>query len=155
KVVEIDAQPQTAVRTLEDLCKRRNDWQPLITAYERRAEAQRDSQRKLDALRTAAQLARDHADDARQSMRIHRKLLDIDPSDLAAASALERFYEDSPDKSGLIEVLKLRLAHVTDPTASVELLKRIARVSEEGARDVETATEHYQKILELQPENRD
>ena len=154
KVVEVDSQPQAAAKTLEDLCRRRNDWQPLIAAWERRAEAQRDSQRKIDALRTAAQLARDHTGDPRQSMRIHRRLLDVDPHDAGASSTLERFYEDNQDKSGLIEVLKLRLAH-TEGSASVELLRRIARVSEEGARDVETATEHYQKILELQPENRD
>jgi tetratricopeptide (TPR) repeat protein len=155
KVVEVDSQPTTAIRTLEDLCRRRSDWQPLITAYERRAEVQRDSQRKVDALRAAAQLVRDHVPDARQSVRINRKLLDVDPKDAVAASSLERFYEDIQDKSGLIEILKVRLQHVDDQAASVELLKRIARVSEEGARDVETATEHYLKILELQPEHRD
>ncbi|HSS00304.1 MAG TPA: tetratricopeptide repeat protein, partial [Kofleriaceae bacterium] len=155
KVIEVDSQPSTAVRTLEDLCRRRSDWQPLITAYERRAEVQRDSQRKIDALRAAAQLLRDHAPDVRQSVRINRKLLEVDPKDTAAASSLERFYEDIQDKSGLIEVLKVRLQNVEGQAAAVELLKRIARVSEEGARDVETATEHYHKILELQPENRD
>jgi tetratricopeptide (TPR) repeat protein len=155
RVVEVDSQPLTAIRALEELCRRRNDWQPLITAYERRAETQRDSQRRIDALRNAAQLVRDHAPDPRQSVRINRKLLDVDPRDTAAASTLERFYEDTQDKSGLIEILKVRLAHAESQASCVELLKRIARVSEEGARDVETATEHYQKILELQPENRD
>jgi tetratricopeptide (TPR) repeat protein len=155
KVVEVDSQPATAVRTLEELCRRRDDWQPLITAYELRAETQRDSQRRIDALRNAAQLVREHAPDPRQSVRINHKLLEVDPRDVAAASTLERFYEDTQDRSGLIEVLKLRLQNVDEPAASVELLKRIARVSEEGARDVETATEHYQKILAIQPENRD
>jgi tetratricopeptide (TPR) repeat protein len=155
KVVEVDPQPQPAIKTLEELCRQRGDWQPLIAAYERRAEAQHDSQRKISALRIAAQLAREHAQDAKQSMQIQRKLLDIDPKDVGAASTLERFYEDNQDKSGLIEVLKVRLQHAEGQGASVELLKRIARASEEGARDVETATEHYQKILELQPDNRD
>src|SRR5207248_1598427 len=57
--------------------------------------------------------------------------------------------------SGLVEVLKMRLAANTGGHDTVELLKKIARTSEEGARDVDTATEHYQKILELEPENRD
>ncbi len=68
---------------------------------------------------------------------------------------LERFYEEAQDRSGLVEVLKLRLQNARNPGESVELLRRIARESEEGARDVVGATEHYQKILELQPENRD
>jgi tetratricopeptide (TPR) repeat protein len=155
RVIEVDSQPQTAIKALEELCQRRGDWQPLITAYESRAEVQRDSQRKIDALRAASRLVRDHATDTRDSVRINRRLLEIDPQDSAAASTLERFYEDSQDKSGLIEILKVRLKHIEGQPSSVELLKRIARVSEDGARDVETATEHYQKMLELQPENRD
>jgi len=155
KVVEVDSQPEAAIKTLEELCRRRNDWQPLIAAYERRAEAQRDSQRKISALRAASQLVHEHPGDAQQAVAINRKLLEIDPKDAAAAAALERFYEDNQNKSGLIEILKVRLAHTDGQAASVELLKRIARVSEDGARDVVTATDHYQKILALQPENRD
>jgi len=155
KVVEVDSQPHTAIKTLEDLCRQRDDWQPLINAYESRAETQRDSQRKIEALRAAALLVHAHGQDARHSVRINRKLLDVDPRDTDAASSLERFYEDNQDKSGLIQVLKVRLANTEGQAAAVELLKRIARVSEEGARDVETATEHYQKMLALQPENRD
>ena len=155
KVIEVDSQPEAAIKTLEELCRRRNDWQPLVAAYERRAETQRDSQRKISALRAASQLVHEHPRDAQQAVAINRKLLAIDPKDAAAAASLERFYEDNRNKSGLIEILKVRLAHTDGQAASVELLKRIARVSEDGARDVVTATEHYQKILALQPENRD
>jgi tetratricopeptide (TPR) repeat protein len=155
KVVEVDSQPGVAVKILEELCAKRADWQPLISAYERRAEVQRDPQRKSEALRAAAALVRDHVPDPGQSVRINRKLLDADPADGTAASELERLYEDAQDKSGLIAVLKVRLTHADDQAASVELLKRIARVSEDGARDVVTAIEHYQKMLTLEPENRD
>jgi golgin subfamily B member 1 len=155
RVIEVDSQPQATVKILEDLCRERGDWQPLIAAFEKRAETQKDPTRKADALRTAAALAAEHSRDPREAMRINRVLLTIDPSDLVAASTLERFYEDNQDSSGLIDILKMRLQHSRQGDQSIELLKRIARVSEEGARDVDTATEHYQKILELQPENRD
>jgi tetratricopeptide (TPR) repeat protein len=155
KVIEVDSQPQATVKILEDLCRERGDWKPMIEAYERRAETQKDPQRKAEALRSAATLASERMRDARSSMRLNRLLLQIDPSDLAASSTLERYYEDQQDSSGLIDVLKMRLQHSQQGNESIELLKRIARVSEEGARDVDTATEHYRKILELQPENRD
>src|SRR5262249_53936661 len=89
------------------------------------------------------------------SIRINQRLLALDPSDVGAASTLERYYEQNQDRPALIDVLKLRLATAAPGDDTIELLKRIARASEEAARDVETATEHYQKILELQPENRD
>ncbi|MCW5803029.1 MAG: tetratricopeptide repeat protein [Deltaproteobacteria bacterium] len=157
KVVEVDSQPTTAVKTLEQLAAKRNDWQLLITAWERRAETQRDPARRAEALRAAAQVAAAHpgAGDARVSLRLHRKLLAVDPSDATAHAALERLYEDNQDKSGLVEFLKVRLQNVHDKEESVEILKRIARTSEEGARDVVTATEHYQKVLELRDNDRE
>jgi len=155
RVVEVDSQPASAIKTLEELCERGGDWQPLIAAYERRAEVQRDPQRKIDALRAAVVVVHGHAPDAHHAARLHRKLLDLAPEDPETGLALEQFYEDTQDTSGLIDILKVRLKHVEGQPGSVELLKRIARVSEEGARDVVTATVHYQKMLELQPENRD
>ena len=155
RVVEVDSQPANAIKTLEELCQRGGDWQPLIAAYERRAEAQRDPQRRIDALRAAVFVITSHAPDPHHAARIQRKLLELEPEDPEAGQALERFYEDTQDTSGLIDVLKIRLRQVEGQPGSVELLKRIARVSEEGARDVVTATLHYQKMLELQPENRD
>ena len=155
KVIEVDSAPAAAVKALEELCAKRNDFQPLIAAYEKRAETQRDSTRRADALRAAAQIALSQSKDRRESVRLNRQLLALEPSDRAAAASLEAHYEDEQDKSGLIEILKLRLAGAQSPGDSVELLKKIARTSEEGARDVVTATEHYQKILEIQPDNRD
>ncbi|MCX5745558.1 MAG: hypothetical protein NT062_24035, partial [Proteobacteria bacterium] len=153
KVVEVDSQPAAAIAVLEELCRQRNDWTSLITAYERRAETQKDPTRKADALRAAAQLARD---DARLSVRLHRKLLTVDPTDAKAGAMLERHYEDTQDRSGLLDVLKMRLSHAPhNSMESVELLKKIARASEDGAADVDSAVEHYQKVLEVQPENRE
>ncbi|MEP6863170.1 MAG: tetratricopeptide repeat protein [Deltaproteobacteria bacterium] len=154
KVVEVDSKPEAAVKVLEDVCRTRGDWAALITAWERRAETQKEPGRRTEALRQAAALATDRASDPRASVRLNRKLLTIDPSDARASASLERYFEETQDRSGLIDVLKMRLQHAPK-NETVDLLKRIARASEEGARDVETATEHYMKILELQPENRD
>jgi len=153
KVIEVDSQPAGAVKILDELCARHGDYQPLIAAWEKRAETQRDPARKAEALRAAAELANQHVG-PRHSVRLHEKLLALDPHDPEAVAAIERHYEDADDKHGLIEVLKRQLAHVP-ASESLEILKRIARVSEEGARDVETATEHYQKILAIDPTNRD
>ncbi|HEY0253664.1 MAG TPA: tetratricopeptide repeat protein, partial [Kofleriaceae bacterium] len=127
---------------------------PLITAWEKRAEIQKEPTRRTSALRHAADLAKDRASDPRASVRLNRKLLQIDPSDAVASQTLERYYEDAQDRSGLIDVLKMRLQSAPQHD-QVDILKKIARASEEGARDVETATSHYAKILEIQPENRE
>lgn len=154
KVLEVDSKPEAAVKILEDICRTRGNWQPLISAWEKRAETQREPGRRTEALRKAAALVTEQTNDPRASVRLNRKLLTIDPGDKIASETLERYYEEHQDRTGLIDVLKMRLQHAP-PHETVEILKRIARASEDGARDVETATEHYQKILELQPENRE
>ena len=155
KVVEVDSAPAAAIKILEDLCARRRDWQPLIAAWEQRADLQRDPVKKAEALRAAGKIIADHGSDPRQTMQLSRKLLALDPADRAAAIELERYYEEQDDATGLIDVLKMRLQSALNGEETIELLKKIARASEEGARDVATATEHYQKVLELQPDNRD
>jgi tetratricopeptide (TPR) repeat protein len=154
KVIEVDSKPEGAVKVLEGLCRQKNDWAPLIVAWEKRAETQREPVRRAEALRNAAALASDRNADPRASVRLNRKLLSIDPTDSVASAELERYYEDNQDRTGLVDLLKSRLQHAR-PSETVDILKKIARTSEEGARDVDTATEHYLKILELQPENRE
>jgi tetratricopeptide (TPR) repeat protein len=156
KVVEVDSQPTTAAQSLDEICAARADWMPLIVAWERRADHQKDPQRRTDALRAAAQLATDHAvGDHKLGIRLQKKLLALDPLDSDAAAALERYYESHADPSGLVDVLKTRLAAAVTPDDTVALLRKIARTSEDGGRDVETATEHYRKILEIQKDNRE
>ena len=154
KVIEVDSQPQQAVKALDDLCKVRDDYAPLITAYERRADHQKDIQRKTDALRAAAALAETHQG-GRASVGFVKKLLALDPKDQAAQRTLEKFYDSNQDKTGLVEMLKLQLEATTDPEEKIQLLKKIARSAEDEARDVVTATEYYLKILELKEHDRD
>jgi tetratricopeptide (TPR) repeat protein len=155
KVIEVDSTPAAAIATLEELCQSRQSWLPLIAAYEQRAETQRELKRRTEALSAAAAIAQQHVKDPKLAIRLYRKLLALDPQDPKAQAMLERYYEDAQDASGLVDMLKMKLQHAHDDDESVQILKRIARASEEGARDVVTATEHYQKILELRDTDRD
>jgi tetratricopeptide (TPR) repeat protein len=155
KVVAIESNPAAAVQILEDVCKTRGNWDILISAWERRADHQRDPQRRVDALRTAGMLASERMKDVARSMQLTRKLLDIDPKNSTAAALLEAYYEDQQDKTALAELLKLRLQHAAPGDEAVGLMTRLAQLSEEGARDVHTAIDSYLKVLEAEPENRE
>ena len=154
KVVEVDSQPQAGVKALEDIGHSTGDWEPLITAYEQRIAFQKDPARRTEALRAVAVLAAKHGD-KRRSIELHKQLLEIDPQDATAAARLEQHYEDAEDRTGQVDVLKMRLASAGTTEESIELLKKIARVSEDNARDVVTATDHYQKILALRETDKD
>ena len=154
RVVEVDSKPEAAVEALEELCQQRNDWTPLITAWEQRADFQQEPSRRVAALRAAAALASDRAGDPRLAMRLSHKLLSADPSDATAFTSLATHYEAQQNFKDLISVLKARLPYAAS-AETVSILNRIARASEEGARDVNSATEHYQKTLALEPDNRE
>ncbi len=153
KVIEVDSQPAAAVKALEDLCKQRGDVEPLLAAWVRRAATQKDATRRVDALRAAALIAIEQGD-TRKAMRLYVDLLAIDPADPVATAAVESHYEGAVDKTGLVDLLKQQLSSATGGQ-SMALHRRIARASEEGARDVVGATDAYLKMLELEPENRD
>ncbi len=154
QAVIVDSSPESATKALESIAAKRRDFALLVSAYERRAAATTDPQRKTEALRTAAHYAQ-LVSDAAVLVRIQRQLLTHDPSDREAALTLERYYEEHNDPTGLVEVLRSRLASTDDQAEVAQLLRRIAQVSEEGARDVTAAIDAYQKLLELQPQHRE
>lgn len=154
RVVEVDSKPEAAVKILSDLCEESNNWEPLIAAWEQRADFQTEPARRVAALAAAAALATERGADPRAAMRLNHKLLAADPSDANAAAALASYYEAQQNFKDLIAVLKARLPYAA-PHETIAILNRIARASEEGARDVTSATDHYHKILALDATNHD
>ena len=143
------------MKFLESIYSQKSDWTGLIKAYERRATLARDDDRRLDTLRRAARVAGAKQKDLAEAARVYDLILRIDPSDPEALEALERFHERAHDWAKLVEVLRLRLASAPAGDAATALLKRIAQICEEGLRDEGRAVEHYLRILEIAPGNRE
>ncbi len=155
KVVEIDPENDTSVKFLESIYSQKSDWSGLIGVYEKRASLTRDDERRLESLRRAARVAAAKMRDFGEAARLYQHILDIDPSDTEALDALERWYERNQDWAKLVEVLRHRLATAPAGDAATTLLKRIAQISEDGLRDEGRAVEHYRRILEIAPANKE
>lgn len=69
--------------------------------------------------------------------------------------ALERVHERRADWHRLLAVLRRRLAVTPSGPIHVALARRIATLSEQHLRDSRLAVEHYQRVLQGQPDNRD
>ncbi len=155
RVVELDPENDTSVKFLESIYSQKNDWTALVKAYELRAGLTRDDERRLDSLRRAARIAGAKIKDSIEAARIYQAILDVDPSDQEALDALERFYERASDWGKLVDVLRLRLNTAPAGDAATSLLRRIAQICEEGLRDEAKAIEHYLRILEIAPGNKE
>ncbi len=155
RVIELDPDNDTAMKFLESIFSQQGDWRGLIGAYEKRATLTRDDDRRLDTLRRAARVAGAKLKDPPEAARIYELILKADPSDRESQDALERFHERAGDWNKLVDVLKIRLSTAPAGDAATAMLKRIAQICEEGLRDEQRAIEHYLRILEIAPGNKE
>lgn len=149
KLISLESNPEAGANALEEICALRNDYLPLVAAFERRAQVTRDANRRVDAYRRAALIAETHIGDPERVAELRKKVLSLDPNDTPSAAALEAYFRERKDIAGLIELLQMLLAGARERDTTIALLQRIAEVSEEEARDVEGAIAHYLKILDL------
>lgn len=154
-VIELDPNNDTALKFLESIHSQGSNWAGLIAAYEKRAKLLSDSQKRRETLRRAARVAGNKLKDPVEAARIYELLLESDPTDDEALNTLERFYERSKKWSSLIGVLQKRLQSTAAGETTTTLLRRIAKISEEGLLDSEQALIHYRRILDIAPGNRD
>lgn len=144
-----ESNPAAAATLLEAACAKKGSFEPLAIAFERRAAAAREPQRAQEALRRAVLLAETKVGAPDLAARLRGKLLELDPSDHEQASALEAYYRERHQVAPLLALLHAQVEVSRDRERTIELLRRIAEVSETEARDVEGAIAHYSRILEL------
>ncbi len=153
--LELDPAGDDAIANLESLCAAAGAWRELIDHYERRASWAGDAGVKVASLRRAAGLAATELGDEAETARLYERLLEVDPADDEALTALESHYEHAADWSALVEVLLKRLAPMPAGEPAAALLMRIAKLCEESLRDENRAIEFYRRILDSSPGNSD
>lgn len=155
KVLEVDAANDKAMKALRDIYTQTGDWAALIAAYEKRSAHTSDAGLKVDSLRQAADIARRESQDRAETARLYQALSELNPDDAKANETLEEFYSETKDWHQLIKVLEARLAREEAAgSVSTDLLKRLAKISEEGLRDDGRAVKYYEMLIELAPQNR-
>lgn len=155
RVIELDPENDTAINYLESIYTQTSDWPALIRAYEARAKSTSNEEQRTDALRRAARVAGNKLKDPDESARLYEKILDIDTADKESLDTLERFYERAQEWDKLVGVLKRRLDAAPAGDTATALLRRIAQICEERLRDPNRAVDHYRRILDIAPGNKE
>lgn len=155
RVLELDPESDVAQNALERIYSSEAAWPTLIAMYEKRAALVHDESRRSDIMRRAARIAQAKLRDPSEMARLYEKLHASDPTDAEALDALEKHYDKTRDWNRLVEILRTKLAFTIEPTDTLPILARLARVHEEGLRDATHAIDSYVKILEVDPVNRE
>jgi len=127
--------------------------QAMMQAAESEA-LQADQARRVSLMLQSAQLALNAGDNA-AAIAILRRALEVGPDDRAALALLDEALAIEGDFEGLRLVLERRVEVATDDEERIDLLRRLARLVEEGLRLPDAAEVAWRRILDIEPGNPD
>lgn len=152
EVIEIDADDQEALEKLDGLYEKRREWQKLIDVKRRRRELAVDGS-GIDRLREAADIAATRMRDQDLANQLWNEVLEQDPSDGAALSALEQIHERAKDWGSLADVLARRMPSITDGKERGQALLKLGQLYSDRTQEPEKALGVWESLLALEPEN--
>ncbi len=170
RVLSIEPDDVPALKRLEKIHREREDWQELLSALERQADAIGDPDEAVGVRFQIAELWRNRLEDPTRAVELHRDILDIFPDHkasvealaemlrnnqepLAAAAVLRPLYQQDGSFEQLVWVLGEEAAREEDPVRKVELLEEKARLHEGQLEDSESAFQSHMRALDVDREN--
>ncbi|MCB9708426.1 MAG: tetratricopeptide repeat protein [Myxococcales bacterium] len=169
KVLELEPDHPEALAHLARLYERGRNWEPLAKVLEQQTQQLTDPAQLVAALQTLGVIYADKLNDDEGSMRVFRRILDIEPDDRRAQEQLKKRYtalKRWDDLEGFFasserwdELIRVFEREAEAPTASAEdkalLLLRSARLWETKKQKPDRAARVYEKILTLDANNLD
>ena len=140
------------MRALENLYRKTRNYEALAEVYQKYADAYPGQAQAVNALFNVARLYRDTLERPADAVRVYRKILDTDPSNHQAGSALEQALDEAGDLEGLARHLAER-AESADPGMRLELLFRLASHLRDRVRDLGRAAEAFEEVHREEPHN--
>lgn len=156
-VLALEPGHRAALSTLGRLCARAGDWDGLLEAFMGEALASRDPRERAQKTFKAAEVVEERLGEPARALALYREALAIDPTLLAARSALERLHESEGNWAELVGLLEADLGELAEaPEAAAQrlrlsLLQRRAELLEEHLEDPERARLAWDEVLALAP----
>jgi len=147
RVLSIDPDDLTALRSLDGLFEQTGQWRDLLQTLERQAELVTDDADRIEVQFRIGELWRRHLDDSSRAVDIYRDILTVTPEHqpsldalttmtrdavepLAAAEVLEQVFRDAGDFDKLAETREVQVRHTEDAVEKVQMLHQLAELYE-------------------------
>lgn len=153
-VLTEDPAHRSAVDLMTDILKAHGEWDRLAKLLSETLGLISDTDELLRAQCRLGELYEDQLKDAKSARTYYEKALEIKPNHLDALKGLERIYAQIGDPAAVKENLEAQLAASVTPKQKVELLSRLADISEEEFKDYGKAIEYLTQILEADDSHR-
>lgn len=136
QVRQFRPQSQEALDALEELYIQESRWEEAAGILEEQLERAEDEDERIDLCRRIAEFWDERVGDADRAVEFYERILEIDPTDMEASSALERIYDARDDEEAFQSLVELYLnrAEVQShrPFERLDALRSASRVYEEN-----------------------
>ncbi len=164
RILEIDPDDISAIQRLDGLYQAAGNWQELRQILEREAELASDPNEVISYQFRIADLHHHQLADSSKAVEGYGEILGVVPDHqptldaleamikeqkepLRAATTLEPVYQQFGEWAKLVAVLEVQVAHEEDPRRKVELLHRIAELSETQLESSQQAFDAFARAL--------
>ncbi len=155
KAYELNPRDKELLAEVQRLGAESEAWQDLTAILNARVlEDEVSEDEKLEMLRELGRIAEDRLHEPGEARKYYRQVLELRPSDKVAMDALEELAADQNEWPVLLEILRKRVGLENDSEAKIEMLYKIARIEEEQLEDSAAAVDTFEKIIEMDSENR-
>jgi tetratricopeptide (TPR) repeat protein len=153
----LDPKNRGVTAALRELYLKAEKWNALADVIKSEIEAtpDADKQVKIGLLRELHAIYRDRLHMDGMVIGTLGRILKLSPGDQDALTELATKYESSGRFNELISILTERAEALTDPTEKVDGYLRVARMWIERFQNFNQATGPFEKVLEIDPNNRE
>ncbi len=156
-VQRIDPLNTDANDVLKALYAKSEKWNALVDLLKAQVDAipDADAPRKVEVLRELAQVYRDHLRLDGMLINAYNAILRLSPSDRATLGALADKYRELGRWNDLINVLSADAELLSDRAARIATYLQVAQLWVEHFSNYNQAASPLEKVLELEPNNRE
>jgi golgin subfamily B member 1 len=154
KVLELDPTHLEAASALERLYQGNQDYESLAGTYLAKSAMLADVEERKQYLYRAAQIYEEMLNQPLRAVDMHQQVLTNDPEDLVSLDKLTELYLKLYRWEDLLAIYAKRAEIVSSPDEKKEILAEMGAVFERELRDSARAIDTYQRILEVDPDDR-
>ena len=126
-------------------------WDELVRVLEGQVGVQKDDETRIDLLFRAASIWEERLGNRDRAVRALERVLQLEPTNLQGARALEPIYDEGKDYRKLADVLEVLLEHETAPAERRTIMLRSAALNEQHLRNPEGAFEWARRVIGEHP----
>lgn len=149
--LEVNEDDEESLSALEGLYNQTERWDDLVETTQKLLSVVSGVERKKELYRTLGTTYTQHLVDEGQAIDAWKKVLELDPKDIDALSALRTIYEQHEQWDDLVSILRRLIPLQEEDDAILDLYLRLASIYQEQLDQMDDAIAAWRRVLEINP----